>query len=103
MNFLMVRTLITAIVLACSQPLHAGTEIRMALTDPAGGTVYRAITEVFKKQVEDLTNGQLTVTLFPGSQLGTYKEALEQIRAGALTSLYESIGTIGPWDPTAGI
>src|SRR5215475_867956 len=93
----------TALVLACCHPARAGTEIRMALTDPAGSTVHRAISEVFKKRVEELTNGQVAVTLFPGSQLGTYKEELEQIRAGALTSLYDSIGTIGPWDPIAGI
>jgi tripartite ATP-independent transporter DctP family solute receptor len=105
MNCFMARSaaLATAILLACSHPSRAGTEIRMALTDPAGGTVHRAITEVFKRTVEELTGGQLTVTAFPGSQLGTYKEALEQIRGGALTSLYESIGTIGPWDPIAGI
>jgi TRAP-type transport system periplasmic protein len=104
MNLFKIKTaLATAIVLACSTPLHAGTEIRMALTDPVGSTVYRAVNEVFKKRVEELTNGQVTVTLFPSSQLGTYKEELEQIHAGALTSLYESIGTIGPWDPIAGI
>jgi TRAP-type transport system periplasmic protein len=104
MNLFKIKTaLATAIVLACSTPLHAGTEIRMALTDPVGSTVYRAVNEVFKKRVEELTNGQVTVTLFPSSQLGTYKEELEQIHAGALTSRYESIGTIGPWDPIAGI
>jgi tripartite ATP-independent transporter DctP family solute receptor len=75
----------------------------MGLTDPVGSTVYRAVNEVFKKRVEELTNGQVTVTLFPGSQLGTYKEELEQIHGGALTSIYESVGTIGPWDPIAGI
>lgn len=104
MNLFKIKTaLATAILLACYTPLHAGTEIRMALTDPVGSTVYRAVNEVFKKRVEELTNGQVTVTLFPSSQLGTYKEELEQIHAGALTSLYESIGTIGPWDPIAGI
>jgi TRAP-type transport system periplasmic protein len=95
--------LATAILLACATPSYAGIEIRMALTDPVGSTVYRAVNEVFKKRVEELTNGQVSVTLFPSSQLGTYKEELEQIHAGALTSLYESIGTIGPWDPIAGI
>ena len=93
----------TAIVLACSPPSRAGTEIRMGLTDPVGSTVYRAVNEVFKKRVDELTNGRVTVTLFANSQLGTYKEELEQIHGGALTSLYESIGTIGPWDPIAGI
>jgi TRAP-type transport system periplasmic protein len=66
-------------------------------------TVYRAVNEVFKKKLEELTKGEVTVKLFPSSQLGTYKEALEQIHAGALTGIYESIGIIGPWDPIAGI
>ncbi len=105
MNSITIKTAAwaTAIVLTCCLPARAGTEIRMGLTDPAGSTVYRAIDEVFKRRVEELTNGQVTVTLFPNSQLGTYKEELEQIHGGALTALYESIGTIGPWDPIAGI
>ena len=105
MNLFAIKTAAwaTAIVLACCPPSRAGTEIRMGLTDPLGSTVYRAVNEIFKKRVEELTNRQVTVTLFPHSQLGTYKEELEQIHGGALTSLYESIGTIGPWDPIAGI
>jgi TRAP-type transport system periplasmic protein len=93
----------TISILALSTPSWAATEIRMALTDPIGSTVYRAMTDVFKRRVEELTKGQITVTLFPNSQLGTYKEALEQIHGGVLTSLYESIGTIAPWNPIAGI
>ena len=105
MNLFTIKTAAwaTAIVLACCPPSRAGTEIRMGLTDPLGSTVYRAVNEIFKRRVEELTNAQVTVTLFPNSQLGTYKEELEQIHGGALTSLYESIGTIGPWDPIAGI
>jgi TRAP-type transport system periplasmic protein len=105
MNLFTIKTAAwaTAIVLACCPPSRAGTEIKMGLTDPLGSTVYRAVNEIFKKRVEELTNGQVTVTLFPNSQLGTYKEELEQLHGGALTSLYESIGTIGAWDPIAGI
>jgi TRAP-type transport system periplasmic protein len=105
MNLFTIKTAAwaTAIVLACCPPSRAGTEIRMGLTDPLGSTVYRAVNEIFKKRVEGLTNRQVTVTLFPNSQLGTYKEELEQLHGGALTSLYESIGTIGAWDPIAGI
>jgi TRAP-type transport system periplasmic protein len=105
MNLFTIKTAAwaTIMVLACSQPSRAVTEIRMGLTDPVGSTVYRAMSEIFKKRVEELTNGQVAVTLFPNSQLGTYKEELEQIHGGALTSIFESIGTIGPWDPVAGI
>jgi TRAP-type transport system periplasmic protein len=105
MNLFTIKTAAwaTAIVLACCPPSRAGTEIRMGLTDPLGSTVYRAVNEIFKKRVEGLTNRQVTVTLFPNSQLGTYKEELEQLHGGTLTSLYESIGTIGAWDPIAGI
>src|SRR4051812_10630179 len=95
--------LAAAMLLAASGFARAETEIRMALTDPVGSAVYRAVDEVFKKRVEELTNGEVKVTLFPSSQLGTYKEALEQIHAGALTAIYESIGIIGGWDPIAGI
>ena len=105
MNVFKIRPGVLAAVtlLTLTAPSQAATEIRMALTDPIGSTVYRAVDEVFKKKLEELTNGEVKVTLFPSSQLGTYKEALEQIHAGALTAIYESIGIIGPWDPIAGI
>jgi tripartite ATP-independent transporter DctP family solute receptor len=93
----------TAMLFLGAASSQATTDIRMALTDPVGSTVYRAVDEVFKKKLEEATKGDVKVTLFPSSQLGTYKEALEQIHAGALTAIYESIGIIGPWDPIAGI
>jgi len=76
--------------------------IRIATTSPPEGADYKAV-ELFGKRMSELTNGDVTVQIFPSSQLGTYKEVLEQIRAGAVEGLYESMGVIGPWHPLAGL
>lgn len=82
---------------------EAGAEtIRIATTGPAGGADYKAVEE-FSNRLSELTDGAVEVKVFPNSQLGTYKEVLEQIRAGAVEGLYESMGVIGPWHPIAGL
>lgn len=40
--------------------------------------------EIFKKEVEKATNGDLTVDVFPAMQLGGAKENVDQVRSGAL-------------------
>lgn len=76
--------------------------IRIATTSPVEGADYKAV-KVFSERLAELSGGEIEVQIFPSSQLGTYKEVLEQIRAGAVEGLYESMGVIGPWHPLAGL
>lgn len=78
------------------------TTIRCSTSSPVGGGDYQAV-EVFAKAVEAKTNGQVRVKIFPDSQLGDYESALQQIRAGSLACLYESMGTLGTFSPIASL
>ncbi|MEX0759120.1 MAG: TRAP transporter substrate-binding protein [Tistlia sp.] len=90
-------------VLLAGAPAGAQSEtVRIATTAPAGGADYIAV-ERFSERLSEQTDGAVEVKIFPSSQLGTYKEVLEQIRAGAVEGLYESMGVIGPWHPLAGL
>lgn len=48
-------------------------------TDP----LFLALTEVFEKQVEEKTNGEVQVEVYSGSQLGNDEDVLEQAIVGA--------------------
>jgi tripartite ATP-independent transporter DctP family solute receptor len=85
-----------------SASARADMEIQVSGSEPEGSLSNRAI-EVFKEKAESLSGGTIKVKVFANHVLGTYDEALQQIRAGALTALYESIGVLGSYDPVAGI
>src|SRR5690606_9682836 len=89
-------------LLATAPAVVQAETIRIATTAPDGGADYIAV-ERFSERLSELTGGEVEVKIFPSSQLGTYKEVLEQIRAGAVEGLYESMGVIGPWHPLAGL
>lgn len=52
-----------------------------------------------KKYIEDKSQGEIEVTIFPGNQLGNYQEAMEQINAGVLEAAHVSIGGVTPFIP----
>lgn len=90
-------------ILILGGPAGAQTiNVRMGSISPPGSADVQTI-EVFIKEVTEATKGRVKVTVFPGSQLGGYKEMLESIKAGGLEGLYESLGDIEPWTPLAGI
>jgi tripartite ATP-independent transporter DctP family solute receptor len=91
---------IAAIVL--SIPAHAVTTIRVGGTGTAQGPDTQAV-EAFKKAIEAQTGGDVEVQIFPGSQLGSIDEMLEQVRDGTLQCMYESLGDLGSYSPAANI
>lgn len=66
-----------------SKPAGKAIELTMAMhTNP--GTIADEASKRFKKTVEEKTKGQIVVKLFPGSQLGSEKDNLEQIKIGEI-------------------
>jgi tripartite ATP-independent transporter DctP family solute receptor len=58
----------------------------------------RAMNEVFKPRVEELTNGQVEVQVFDNGQLGGERDMMEQLQAGVLHMAYVSpvFATVDP-------
>lgn len=59
-------------------------------TDP----LYKALTEVFKKQVEERTDGHVEVQVYSGGQLGTDEDVLEQALVGAGVGVITDAGRL---------
>ena len=72
--------------------------LRVALTVGVDNPRYVALSEVFKPEVEEKTNGAVTIELYPSSQLGTDTETTEAVMLGNLEMVAPSSSIWVPFD-----
>jgi len=99
------RTLVTASVALAAVTLasHASaTTWKMALGDAAGGTQYELGT-TFATLIEEKTDGDITVDLFPNGQLGSEQDTINNASMGLLDLSVLAINNITPFSPTVGV
>src|SRR6056297_3744617 len=68
----------------------AQTTLRVAGNFPEDHTATGAM-EIFKREVENLTGGEIVVQNFPAMQLGGAQENVDQVRSGAIFAVFTSI------------
>lgn len=81
---------------------YADVTIKLAHSSPATADRLEASCQLFKKYVEEKSNGEIKVNTFPASQLGAEREQLEGVQmgsiemaalsAGPFPALFEEIG-----------
>jgi tripartite ATP-independent transporter DctP family solute receptor len=77
-------TLLTgAAMLALATSLASARELTLGMQDNEASNVFLGAQE-FASRLADLSGGELTVTLFPSSQLGDFKAMVAQVQAGEL-------------------
>jgi len=59
--------------------------------------------EAAKERIEERSNGELTLRIFPNSQLGSDEDVLEQIRSGANFAILVDAGRLSEYQPELGI
>ncbi len=62
---------------------QAETELTFGLQNNEASNVYQG-TVAFKDKLEELSGGEMTVKIFPSSQLGDFKAMVPQVQAGEL-------------------
>ncbi|MBB3141313.1 TRAP transporter substrate-binding protein [Halomonas organivorans] len=77
-------------------------EWKMALGDAAGGTQYELGT-TFAELIEEKTDGEVTVKLFPNGQLGSEQDTVNNASMGLLDLSVLAINNITPFSPTVGV
>lgn len=92
------RTLCAAAMLAATLtfgPAQAqNTEIKFGIGMPEGDSPeYQALAR-FKEYVEFKSNGEMTVRLFPGNQLGSEREMIEMVQQGSLELTFPADGAM---------
>ena len=64
-------------------PALAQTELTFGIQDAETHPLYQGAVE-FKERLEELSGGEMTVTIYPSAQLGDFKAMIAQMQAGEL-------------------
>lgn len=63
----------------------SGNKVELKLSHPSATThVYHLASEMFKEKIEEATNGEVTITIFPANQLGSQEEVTEAAQLGTI-------------------
>lgn len=93
-----------AAVLMASTASGAFAEVKFALSTSQNATDPLAIAmEAAATRIKERTNGEIDVTVFPSSQLGSDNDVLEQIRNGAAIAVLVDAGRLAPFQKELGI
>ncbi|EPX85245.1 DctP family TRAP transporter solute-binding subunit [Salipiger mucosus] len=93
MTFKVRQTLsVAAVALAVAAPSAMAEEIKFAFEMFEGDNPEYNAASAFKAYVENKSNGELTVRLFPGNQMGSVRETTEMVQQGTLEMTLPSDG-----------
>ncbi|WP_366554116.1 TRAP transporter substrate-binding protein [Aquibaculum sediminis] len=82
-RFTALPVLAVAAAFAFAQPADAQTELRFGHAN-GEGEIAAQLFEDFAASVEERTDGELTIRIFPNEQLGTENELVQQAKAGGV-------------------
>ena len=91
------RTFAAALPMLAAVRPAAAAGVTMQLTSTASNDLDQKWMEVFKKDIEAKSNGQITAQVYPGSQLGSAQTTIEGVALGTIqvainaSGLYESL------------
>ena len=93
-----------AAVLLASTTVGALAEIQFALSTSQNATDPLAIAmDAAAARIEERSGGEIDVTVYPSSQLGSDNDVLEQIRNGAAIAVLVDAGRLAPFKKELGI
>jgi tripartite ATP-independent transporter DctP family solute receptor len=98
------RTIGLAAALLASTSVGALAQMQFALSTSQNSTDPLAIAmEAAATRIEERSNGEIDVTVYPSSQLGSDNDVLEQIRNGAAVAVLVDAGRLAPFQKELGI
>lgn len=98
------KTLGFAAALLASTATGAFAEVKFALSTSQNAQDPLAMAmEVAATRIEERSNGEIDVTVYPSSQLGSDNDVLEQIRNGAAIAVLVDAGRLAPFKKELGI
>ncbi len=80
----------------------AQTNLRLSHVQDVNDPMHKAA-ELFAEKLAEYSDGDLTVTIHPAAQLGDYDQLQEMVQQRAIDIVVESIGTLSPFHPAAGV
>lgn len=90
-----------ALVLA-SNSAYAAYQLNLSIALSPQDPIAQAM-ESAKETIEERSEGELTIQIFPNSQLGSDEDVVEQIRSGANIAILIDAGRLSEYQPELGI
>ncbi|WP_447926319.1 C4-dicarboxylate TRAP transporter substrate-binding protein [Vreelandella sp. EE27] len=90
-----------ALVLASSSA-YADYQLNLSIALSPQDPIAQALDEA-KDAIEERSDGELTIQIFPNSQLGSDEDVVEQIRSGANIAILIDAGRLSEYQPELGI
>ncbi|UJF20138.1 sialic acid TRAP transporter substrate-binding protein SiaP [Vibrio sp. SS-MA-C1-2] len=84
----------------CAFASQAETTLKMGLQASVGSVEYNSA-KSFADKIEQVSNGEIKVALYPSAQLGDDRAMLQQVTYGDLDLTYAEFGRMGLWIPKA--
>lgn len=90
-----------ALVVA-SHSAHAAYQLNVSIALSPQDPIAQAM-ESAKEAIEERSEGELTLQIFPNSQLGSDEDVIEQIRSGANIAILVDAGRLSEYQPELGV
>ncbi|MBD3895289.1 C4-dicarboxylate TRAP transporter substrate-binding protein [Halomonas sp. ML-15] len=98
-----IKGLALAIALAAgANQAHATYQLNLSSALSSQDPIVQAM-ESAKQAIEERSDGELTIQVFPNSQLGSDEDVVEQIRSGANIAILIDAGRLSEYQPELGI
>ncbi len=79
---------------------QAEMTLKMGMQAAVGSVEYNSAT-ILADTIEELSNGEMKLALYPSAQLGDDRAMMQQLSMGDLDITYAEFGRIGLWIPRA--
>uniref|UniRef100_UPI00333F815F TRAP transporter substrate-binding protein n=1 Tax=Castellaniella defragrans TaxID=75697 RepID=UPI00333F815F len=89
---------LAALAICAAAPAAAQTVLKAGHAASTSNTGHLAL-EYMAKQLEDKTQGRVTLQIFPNSQLGSERELVESIQLGNVDLCFVSSAVLGAFNP----
>ena len=77
-------TILAVVCLVSTTVFAAPVKLKVSMGDPDAHFLVTTMKEVFKKQIEERSQGEIIVEVYSGGVLGSYRESIEGIQMGSI-------------------
>ena len=97
-QFLSVFALAVLSICLCTQHASAAIKMKVAYVVPEAQSTHVAAVEFFKPYVEEHTNGEIIVELYPNGQLGGDRQVIEAVGLGTIHMTIPAVAVLSGFD-----
>lgn len=95
---LLKKALAAAVFAGMTLGAHAATTLKLSHNQSKEVAVHKAM-EIFADKVEEYTNGDIKVRIYPNAQLGTQRESVELVQSGGLALAKTNAAELEAFEP----